>query len=99
VNPFHERIRAKVDLLALVSEHVDLTPQSSTDHWGLCPLHPCAKRTASFHVVPQRGLFKCFDCGEGGDVFRFVEAVEGVSFSRAVAILAHRAGLDPESSA
>ena len=61
---------------------------------GLCPFH--AEKTPSFHVHPDRGFFKCFGCGAGGDVITFVQKLENVPFGDAVRMLAaqsgHRAG-------
>ena len=58
---------------------------------GLCPFH--SERTPSFHVRQDRGFFKCFGCGVGGDAIRFVERIENLSFMDALALLASRAGV------
>jgi len=58
---------------------------------GLCPFHD--EKTASFHVQPSRGKYHCFGCGEGGDVFDFVVAVDHLSFAEAVLSLADQAGI------
>ena len=59
--------------------------------WALCPFHK--EKTPSFSVNPDKGIFKCFGCGEGGDVFSFVQKYEGVSFPESIRLLARRAGV------
>jgi len=81
----------RVDILDVVSEHVTL--KRSGRRWvGLCPFH--AEKTPSFTVSPERGLFKCFGCGKGGDVFSFVQNRENVPFIEAMRTLADRAGVE-----
>ena len=84
-------------MVQLVSDYVSLERRGADDMWGRCPFHE--EETPSFHIRPSKGLFKCFGCGKGGDVFRFVEETEGLSFPEAVRRLAERAGvaLEPES--
>ena len=85
-----EQVRQGVDLVEVVAEHVALT-RSGNSFRGLCPFH---KETApSFHVIPAKGIFHCFGCKAGGDVFKFVQLREGVSFPEAVRLLADRAGI------
>ena len=59
---------------------------------GLCPFHD--EKTPSFNVTPARGLFYCHGCAEGGDVIKFVQKIDGLSFVEAVERLAGRAGID-----
>ena len=61
---------------------------------GLCPFH--AEKTPSFHVHPDRGFFKCFGCGTGGDLITFVQKLENASFGDAVRLLAAKAGIELE---
>ena len=91
-----DRIRERIDMVQLVSEYVSLKQRGPDDHWGCCPFHD--ESTPSFHIRPGRGLFKCFGCGKGGDVFRFVEETEGLSFPEAVERLAERAGVRVEAA-
>ena len=79
-------------MVSLVSEYVTLTRRAPDDFWGRCPFHD--EKSASFHIRPNKGLFKCFGCGKGGDVFRFVEEIEGVNFGDALRRLAQRAGVE-----
>lgn len=88
-------ILGRVDILALVSEHVTL--RRSGRRWvGLCPFH--SEKTPSFTVSPDRAAFKCFGCGKGGDIFSFVQLRENVTFTEALRMLADRAGIVLESS-
>ena len=89
-------IRARIDIAALIGGYVPLRKRGN-DLVGLCPFH--AEKTPSFHVHPDRGFFKCFGCGTGGDVITFVQRLENVGFGDAVRALASKAGveLQPES--
>ncbi len=86
-----DRIRRSVDIVALVGETVPLKRAGST-YKGLCPFH--REKTPSFIVTPERQTFKCFGCGEGGDVFSFVMKTENVSFPEALEILAERTHIE-----
>jgi DNA primase len=64
--------------------------------WGLCLFH--SERTPSFHVHPEKGLYKCFGCGEAGDVIGFVSKIEQVSFTEALESLADKVGVQLQRS-
>lgn len=84
-----ERVKAAVDAVALISTYVPL--RRSGARWtGRCPFHD--DRSPSFSVSPE-GFFKCFGCGVGGDVIRFVELKEGLGFREALAKVAEFAGV------
>lgn len=83
-------IRERVAILDLVSDYVSLK-KSGANHQGLCPFH--AEKTPSFSVNPAKGIFHCFGCGVGGDVFKFVEMIERSSFYEAAKFLSKRAGV------
>lgn len=87
---FIEDVRDRVDLLELVGRHVQLK-KSGVNWQGLCPFH--TEKTPSFTVRPDRGFFKCFGCGEGGDAFQFLMKTKGLGFVEAVSELATMAGL------
>ncbi len=95
-----EEIRARVDLVELIGQHVRLQ-RVGRRYKGLCPFHQ--EKTPSFTVDPERGLWHCFGCGEGGDVFSFVMRAEGLTFPEAARRLADRVGLqwetDPQAAA
>lgn len=79
------------DLAEVVREQGIALQRRGRTYFGLCPFH--AEQTASFAVSREAGLFHCFGCGAGGDVIRFVERTQQVSFPEAVRRLARRAGL------
>lgn len=83
-------VRARTDLVALVSETVKLR-KAGREYVGLCPFH--RERTPSFSVSPGQGLFYCFGCGAGGDAIEFLRLRDGLTFGEAVRALAVRAGI------
>ena len=92
-----EEVRGLTDIVDVVGDYVRLKKRGS-NFVGLCPFH--GEKTPSFNVNPGMGIYKCFGCGEGGDVFSFVSQIEGLSFPEAVRLLAERAGVVlPEESA
>lgn len=86
-----ERVREKVRFAELVSETVLLRPRGH-DLWGCCPFHH--EKSASFHINPETGLWKCFGCGRGGDVFAYIMEREHVDFSGAIHYLADKYGVE-----
>ena len=91
-----ERIRDATDIVDLVSEHVQLV-KKGRNFSGLCPFHD--EKTPSFSVNPDRQFYHCFGCGAGGDVFKFVQEIDRVTFVEALKFLAERAGIAlPERS-
>ena len=69
---------------------------SAGDYWAPCPFH--TEKTASFHVRDKEGVYKCFGCGEGGDIFKLCQSLEGVDFVGAIDLLAIEAGMPPPES-
>jgi DNA primase len=88
-----ERVKAAADIVEVVSAHTDLRRQGAR-YVGLCPFHE--ERTPSFSVEPTEKLYHCFGCGVGGDVIKFVEEKDGLSFTEAVEMLADRYGVELE---
>ena len=84
-------VKAKVDLIKVVSEHVRLTKRNK-DFWGLCPFHQ--EDSPSFKVNPQMQSWYCFGCERSGDVFTFVELIEKTDKRGALTLLAERAGVE-----
>ena len=87
---FIDDLRLQADIVQVVQESVSLRRVGNT-YKGLCPFH--GEKTPSFSVDRERGFFHCFGCGVGGDVFKFVELSERVSFPEAVTLLARKFGL------
>ena len=85
-----ELIKQKLDIVEEIGAVVPLR-KSGKAFKGLCPFH--GERTASFYVFPESGTWKCFGCGEGGDLFTFVEKQQGLDFHDALVHLAERAGV------
>jgi DNA primase len=85
-----EEIRNRCDIVDIISEYVHLKP-AGKGFKGLCPFH--GEKTPSFMVSPEKQLFHCFGCGEGGNVFNFLMKYEKLSFFEAVKILAKKSGV------
>ena len=83
-------IQNVADIIDIVSESV-LLKKAGKNHIGLCPFH--SEKTPSFTVNPEKQIFHCFGCGEGGNVFRFLMKHDGLSFPEAVQTLARRYGI------
>jgi DNA primase len=86
-------IRARIDIASLIGQYVALRKRGN-DLVGLCPFH--AEKTPSLHVHPDRGFFKCFGCGAGGDAITFVQRIESAPFGDVVRSLAAKAGIELE---
>ncbi len=83
-------IRERVSIEDVVGDYVQLRRAGADSMKGLCPFHD--EKSPSFHVRPNHGHFHCFGCGEGGDVYAFVQKIEHISFVEAVEMLADRIG-------
>ena len=83
-----EKVRATADLYDIVSATVSLKPSGTGAYVGLCPFHD--EKTPSFSVRPALGVWHCFGCGLGGDVFGYVEHQENVDFRDSVELLADK---------
>jgi DNA primase len=88
-----DRVKDAADIIEIVSAYTDLQ-QRGQDYWGNCPFHD--ERTPSFKVNPRDKLYYCFGCEASGDVFRFVEEKEGLTFPEAVESLGERYGVELE---
>lgn len=85
-----EQVHAATDIVEVVGDYVRMKRKGS-NYFGLCPFHN--EKTPSFSVNPSLGIFKCFGCGEGGNVFQFISKIEHISYPEAVRMLAERAGI------
>src|SRR5437870_11324452 len=86
-----DEVRARADIVEVVGEQVALK-RAGREFRALCPFHQ--ERTPSFYVVPTKGFYKCFGCGESGDVFSFVMKRLGMDFADAVRYVAARSGVE-----
>lgn len=92
---FIDDLKAQADIVQVIQDVVPLKKAGSS-YKGLCPFH--SEKTPSFHVNRDKGFFHCFGCAAGGDVVKFVELYDKLSFPEAVRTLAQRFGMTvPES--
>jgi DNA primase len=85
-----DEVKERLTIDQVVSSYVPLK-KAGRIYKGLCPFH--SERTPSFTVSPDRGIYKCFGCGKGGDIFDFVIEMEGLTFPEALKLLADKAGV------
>ena len=85
-----QQIKDRLSIVDVVSQYVKLE-RSGTSLRARCPFH--AERTPSFFVSPERGTYHCFGCNVGGDIFSFVQEIEGLDFKGALKVLAEKAGV------
>lgn len=88
---FLQKVRDNTNILDVVGSYVSLKKKGKR-YWACCPFHQ--EKTPSFSVSPEDGLYYCFGCHAGGDVFSFVEKMENLSFTEAVERLAEAAHLE-----
>src|SRR2546423_10872150 len=87
---FIDDLKQQADIVVVIQDYVSLKKTGAT-YKGLCPFH--GEKTPSFHVNRDKGFFHCFGCQVGGDVFKFLELHEKISFVDAVKLLAQRFGM------
>ncbi len=88
---FKDQLKASVSIVRIVGDYVKLRRASPGRYAGLCPFH--TEKTGSFSVSEDKGFYYCFGCKASGDVFKFVQEIEGVTFFEAMKLLAERHGI------
>lgn len=88
-----DKVLSQTDIVDVISDYVQLT-KAGKNYKGLCPFH--GENTPSFIVSPDKGIYKCFGCGQGGNVISFISQLESLSYPQAIVKLAKRAGLETE---
>jgi len=83
-------IKTRLNIVDVISPYVTLK-KTGKSYKGNCPFH--SEKSPSFIVTPELGIYKCFGCGEAGDIFNFIEKKEGVDFAEALQMLADKAGV------
>jgi len=89
---FVEQLKSSIDIVKVVGDYVRLKRVGATGRYlGLCPFHQ--EKTPSFNVNQARQFYKCFGCGAGGDIFKFLMEIEGMTFPEVLKYLAERNGI------
>jgi DNA primase len=88
---FAQQVKASVDIVSVVREHVRIKKQGANRWVGLCPFH--SEKTPSFSVHETHQIFKCFGCGKSGDVFSFLMEMQGLTFYESLTSLAQQHGI------
>ncbi len=86
-----DEVRSRNDIVDVIGQYVSLKKKGA-NYVGLCPFHN--EKSGSFSVSPTRQMYHCFGCGVGGDVFKFIQEYENLTFPEALKELADRAGIE-----
>lgn len=89
-NSFLDYLRSKIDIVDYISKYMTLTKRGA-NYWACCPFHN--EKTPSFAVNPEHQYYKCFGCGESGNIFNFVMKMENIDFLSAVQLIAKESGV------
>ncbi len=87
-----EEIKSKIDVVDLIKEYIQVKPAGTNNFKANCPFHN--EKTPSFMISRDKQIWHCFGCGEGGDIYGFVQKMEGMEFPEALRMLAKKAGVE-----
>lgn len=90
-----DEIKNKINIVDIVSEYLDLH-KKGRNYWGICPFHE--DTNPSMSVSPEKQMFKCFVCGQGGSVINFVSEIEKITFGKALSKLGNKIGIEVKNS-
>ena len=91
MSDFAQNVKQQADIVRVIGEYITLKKSGAQNYQGLCPFH--GEKTPSFSVHVTRQFYHCFGCGVSGDVFKFVQEIDKVSFPEAVKIVAQKCGI------
>jgi DNA primase len=88
---FKEQLRAQADIVRIVGEYVPLRKSGAQNFQGICPFHK--EKSPSFSVHVGKQFYHCFGCGESGDVFKFIQKIENITFGESIRFIAQKLGV------
>src|SRR6266704_1597535 len=88
---FAQNLKMQADIVRVVGDYVSLKKSGAQNYSGLCPFHK--EKTPSFSVHATKQFYYCFGCGEKGDVFKFIQKIENITFPEAVRAVAQKIGV------
>src|SRR5947199_6801164 len=91
LSDFKETVRQQADIVRVIGDYIQLKKAGAKNFNGLCPFHN--EKSPSFSVNIERQFFHCFGCGKSGDVFKFVQEREQISFPEAIKLVAEKMGI------
>jgi len=91
VEDFKETVKQQADIVRIIGDYIKLKKAGASNYAGLCPFH--GEKTPSFSVHATRQFYHCFGCHESGDVFKFIQKIENVTFPEAIRLVAQKLGI------
>jgi len=88
---FKETVKQQADIVRIIGDYIKLKKAGAQNYSGLCPFH--GEKTPSFSVHATRQFYHCFGCHESGDVFKFVQKIENITFPESVRLVAQKLGI------
>jgi DNA primase len=88
---FKETVKQQADIVRIIGDYIKLKKAGAQNYAGLCPFH--GEKTPSFSVHATKQFYYCFGCHEKGDVFKFVQKIENITFPEAVRLVAQKLGI------